>query len=199
MATRNIRNNNPGNLRPRLGTPWHSQSGVDNNEPDPPYAIFPNPIAGFSALAEWLIIAQRKGLNTPSKIIHVFAPTGDDNNPASYAAVLAKALGTHVDAVFDATKPGTAYTICKAISGVEGSGSSWSNNAIVEGIADAYKRLGVNVPTAAPVAAPVLHRDTIDIQHDIANAQTIVVQYTQKIAQLTSELAAATAAIAKNV
>jgi hypothetical protein len=84
------RNNNPGNLRAGPG-----QTGTDKNG----YAIFPDLNTGWSALHD--LIQKRSGDNLTLQeffggkkgVYPGYAPAADKNDPANYAATVAKTLG----------------------------------------------------------------------------------------------------------
>lgn len=87
------RNNNPGNLRP-VG----KSSGFQQ---------FNSPEEGFAALDRDLAAkgAPGRGLNTLNKLMAVYAPEGDNNNPKQYAATVAQRLGITPDTPIDLNDP----------------------------------------------------------------------------------------------
>lgn len=88
-GSRAWRNKNPGNLRPGNYT-WQGQVGVD---PDG-YVIFGDLIDGFRAMAKDLHTKiYTHGYDTIAKIIPVYAPAADSNNPDAYAASVASLSG----------------------------------------------------------------------------------------------------------
>ncbi len=82
-----FKNNNPGNLE------FAGQSGAILGD-DGRFAKFETPEAGFSALIGQIGLDAGRGL-TLEGYVNKFAPAGgkDNNNPALYAANMAKALG----------------------------------------------------------------------------------------------------------
>jgi hypothetical protein len=71
-----IRNNNPGNLRP--GDSWKGMVGTNKN-----FIVFENVAYGLRALAIDLTNKRKRGLDTITKIISVYAPPSE-NNTVSY-------------------------------------------------------------------------------------------------------------------
>jgi hypothetical protein len=83
------RNNNPGNLRyPR---PILGATGVDSNG----FLIFPDYSAGWTALEHQISLDASRGL-TIADFTAKYAPAPDSNDPASYAAKIAQAVGLSV-------------------------------------------------------------------------------------------------------
>jgi hypothetical protein len=88
VGSRSWRNRNPGNLRDAAAKIGEDPEG---------YAIFHSLIGGWSALCDD-IEAKVSGHNTHGlgrastlvEFFRVYAPAGDANNPASYAAAVAQ-------------------------------------------------------------------------------------------------------------
>lgn len=115
-TARGDRNNNPLNLTvlPN-GQTWDGQTGLDGN-----YVTFSSPEAGFAAADKNLqAYSTRHGINTLSGIIQRWAPTGDGNDPAAYAATVAKALGVDPNATLDLSDPQVRQGVLQAMAGVE--------------------------------------------------------------------------------
>ena len=77
-TTRNIRNNNPGNLRP-----YSSTQPVDDG-----YRYFDSFTLGWQALQADLTTKIRKDFKPTDTLLQLmskYAPTGDNNNPTAYA------------------------------------------------------------------------------------------------------------------
>ena len=84
--SKGLRNNNPLNIN---AAGWKGEIGVDGSE-----AIFSNTIFGFRASAMELLRYQNTyGLTTINDIVARWAPVEDGNNPVSYAAAVASAMG----------------------------------------------------------------------------------------------------------
>ena len=83
-----LRNNNPGNLRALPnGQTWKGQSGVNKG-----FVQFESLELGIRALLVDLSNKYKRGLNTITKIITVYAPPSE-NNTSSYIATVSKITG----------------------------------------------------------------------------------------------------------
>ena len=112
---RGMRNNNPGNLVANswtAGLPGYKGS-------DGRFAIFDTPEHGMAALDTNLTSYGSKGLNTPLKIASTWAPAGDNNDPNSYGARIAKKLGVGPNDTVDMNDPKVRARIASAIAEVE--------------------------------------------------------------------------------
>ncbi len=87
--TRNWRNNNPLNMIDN-GINWQ---GLDSPRNDGKMLRFQSPYHGCRAAALDLAHKIQRGLNTPFKIIEVWAPVSDGNDPVSYADKVARNMG----------------------------------------------------------------------------------------------------------
>jgi len=96
----NVRNNNPGNLRPQTmknANNWWGEGAVTSIDSGNGFAIFSSPEEGIKALKQQLRLDGIKRGMTIKELIYKFAPP-DDNNPSdAYAANMANALGLKVD------------------------------------------------------------------------------------------------------
>ncbi len=86
------RANNPGALRNSDFTRRMGAIGVTTNG----FAIFPTPEVGRRANVA-LLKTDKYQKKTLAETIHAYAPSSDGNNPASYAARLARAIGVSVN------------------------------------------------------------------------------------------------------
>ncbi len=86
------RANNPGALRYSDFTRRMGAIGKTINN----FAIFPNPEVGRRANVA-LLKTEKYQNKTLAEAIHTYAPSSDGNNPASYAARLARAMGVPVN------------------------------------------------------------------------------------------------------
>jgi hypothetical protein len=136
---RGMRNNNPGNLESNdwtKGLPGYK--GTDGR-----FAIFDTPEHGAAALDRNLSNYGGKGINTPLGIASTWAPASDNNNPDSYGARIATALGVGPTDKIDMSDPNIRNKIASAIGVVEnGPGNS-------SGFRTAY---GGSVPTGGETA-----------------------------------------------
>ena len=156
---RGIRNNNPGNLRP--GLPWQGIAGIDTAPPDPPYLRFIDPEHGIRALVRTLVsYGDHHGIDTLAGVFERWAPASDGNDPAGYAAAVAKALDREVGAPIDLYDPAILAALAAAITRQEnghgpggGSDSPWySSQTYRRGVALA---LGDGVGAGAVATASV--------------------------------------------
>lgn len=147
---RGIRNNNPGNIA-KGPSAW--QDEVQGN--DPKYVSFATPEAGIRAMGKTLINYQDKyGLNTVESIISRWAPA-TENDTASYANTVAKALGVKANAPIDLHDSATLTKITRAMIQVE-------NGPAAGRITDQQIALGLaaaNGGPALPASAPSAPRD----------------------------------------
>ena len=155
---RGMRNNNPGNLIANdftAGLPGYKGS-------DGKFAIFDTPEHGAAALDRNLTSYGSKGINTPLGIASTWAPAGDNNNPNSYGAQIAKALGVGPNDKIDMNDPAVRNKVSQAIALVEnGPGnSSGVRTAYVGSTVPGTTLNASGAPTAvaggpaAPAAAP---------------------------------------------
>lgn len=98
-GSRSQRNNNPGNLRFTGYVQGLGATGKDGSN----FAIFPSADRGFAALCQFLRDAAEgklipyKGDPTLRQFYRVYAPANDNNQPDTYAAVVASKVGVDVD------------------------------------------------------------------------------------------------------
>jgi len=105
-APRGIRNLNPGNLRPLSRGTFIGQSGVDTDEPDPPYIIFADMAHGIRAIVRELLAYQNlDGCRTMRQIFTRWAPGADNNDPNSYAGLVAAQCSLGLDQPFTWSRP----------------------------------------------------------------------------------------------
>jgi hypothetical protein len=84
-GSKSYRNNNPGNLK------FADQPGATGADPQG-FAIFPDYKTGFNALHRQVGLDAKRGLSI-QEFTDKYAPAQDGNDPKSYAAVLAAAVG----------------------------------------------------------------------------------------------------------
>lgn len=134
------RNNNPGNLR------FANQPGATQGQGG--FAAFPTAEAGFEALQKDILAKMtgntRTGLNGNSSIadfFKVYAPASDNNNPTSYANIVANSLNVPVTTKIG-TLTGRVGEFAQAIAKHEGyvSGGSSSSSGGPTGTAPSAKQ-----------------------------------------------------------
>ena len=87
-APRNVRNNNPLNIRHNDGNKWQGAAGDDGA-----FVIFESPEFGFRAATKLLKTYRDKyGLYSVEDIITRWAPPSDDNHTAAYIDYVADRL-----------------------------------------------------------------------------------------------------------
>jgi hypothetical protein len=158
LHDRPIRNDNPGDLRPRHGEPkWPGQDGIDGGRGGP-FAMFITPADGWAALGLWCLDARYlRGMKTAAEMIAVFAPPSENNTEAYAAGVVAR-LGT---GDLDLSDVSVLTALCRAIAHWEESHDVWTDEAITGGMTlcrarwPAYRaaRTGAAAPIAEPPAA----------------------------------------------
>lgn len=155
-SARGMRNNNPGNL---VASSW-VQGLPGYKGTDGKFAIFDTPQNGAAALDANLKSYGGKGINTPLGIASTWAPASDNNNPNSYGAQIAKALGVGPNDKIDMSDPSIRAKVASAIGMVEnGPGNSAGFRTAYAGTADPPATPGTTinsspVAAAAPGAAP---------------------------------------------
>jgi hypothetical protein len=151
-GTAAYRNNNPGNLRCcSPGVPCGIQRNAVGCEPGTNFAVFPTYDAGYGALKDQVQLDASRGL-TIDQFINKYAPSSDNNDPASYGATIARDAGLNVsdplawalseEGGFAGT-PGTGiaeklrsvFTVSEEGSGAFGSGLGWGQIGVFAGIA----------------------------------------------------------------
>lgn len=103
---RNVRNNNPLNIRHNSGNQWQGAAGDDGE-----FVIFQSPEYGFRAAFKLLMTyKERYGLNTISEIVNRWAPPSDDNHTDAYIDYLADKLDKYTfTPVWESEYPALMY------------------------------------------------------------------------------------------
>ena len=138
---RNVRNNNPGNIKD-FGDKWEGMTGTDSggNVAEGSFVKFESPELGVRALTKDITNKRRRGLNTVEKILKVYAPEGRENNLQAYIDDVTSDLGI---------KPNTKlrdknmFALIKAITKHEGgkdSLSHFTDDVIMSGMSMAYPK-----------------------------------------------------------
>lgn len=114
MATRGIRNNNPGNIDYNPRNKWLGQIGIEDH-PRARFAKFESPEFGIRAIARLLITYQTKhNLNTVRQLINRWAPPVE-NDTGAYAKSVADRLRTTPDSVVKVSDPRVMKVLLEAI------------------------------------------------------------------------------------
>ena len=144
MATRGIRNNNPGNIRVSKDQ-WEGMTGDDGA-----FVIFDSPESGVRALGKNLLSYGRQGYDSIEKIINRWAPTNENDTQAYIDSVVA-ATGIPATQSLDLSDPDTLSSLAQAISFHE-TGSRYDPEVYQQGVARALNGISPKTP---PVSANV--------------------------------------------
>lgn len=105
MLPRGIRNNNPGNLRPNPAWKWDGQGPMDTAGGQGEYLTFISPEYGIRAMIRDIRSKRKRGLDTVQKIMNVYAPLGDNNNPVAYARSVCARIGAMLEIELEPNDP----------------------------------------------------------------------------------------------
>lgn len=144
MATRGVRNSNPGNLR-KSKDQWEGAIGDDGE-----FVIFDSPESGVRALAKNLQSYGRQGYDSIEKIINRWAPPSE-NDTKSYIDSVVAATGIPATQSLDLSDPDTLSSLAQAISFHE-TGSRYDPEVYQQGVARALNGISPKTP---PVSANV--------------------------------------------
>lgn len=144
MATRGIRNNNPGNIRVSKDQ-WEGTTGDDGA-----FVIFDSPESGVRALGKNLLSYGRRGYDSIEKIINRWAPPNENDTQAYINSVVA-ATGIPATQSLDLSDPDTLSSLAQAISFHE-TGSRYDPEVYQKGVARALNGISPKTP---PVSANV--------------------------------------------
>lgn len=144
MATRGVRNSNPGNLR-KSKDQWEGAIGDDGE-----FVIFDSPESGVRALAKNLQSYGRQGYDSIEKIINRWAPP-NENDTQSYIDSVVSATGIPATQSLDLSDPDTLSSLAQAISFHE-TGSRYDPEVYQQGVARALNGISPKTP---PVSANV--------------------------------------------
>lgn len=111
-----LRNNNPLNIE--AGPFAQNQPGFVSANGR--FANFADTNSGMGAASNLLDQYAKRGLNTVSGIVSKWAPAGDgNNNPAMYAATVAREMGIDPNQPLDLSNPQVKSALIAAMAGVE--------------------------------------------------------------------------------
>lgn len=144
MATRGIRNNNPGNIRVSKDQ-WEGMTGDDGA-----FVIFDSPESGVRALGKNLLSYGRQGYDSIEKIINRWAPP-NENDTKSYIDSVVAATGIPATQSLDLSDPDTLSSLAQAISFHE-TGSRYDPEVYQKGVTRALNGISPKTP---PVSANV--------------------------------------------
>ncbi|UAW58428.1 internal viron protein D [Escherichia phage vB_EcoA_ASO2B] len=144
MATRGIRNNNPGNIRVSKDQ-WEGMTGDDGS-----FVTFDSPESGVRALGKNLLSYGRQGYDSIEKIINRWAPPNENDTKAYIDSVVA-ATGIPATQSLDLSNPDTLSALAQAISFHE-TGSRYNPEVYQKGVERALNGISPKTP---PVSANV--------------------------------------------
>lgn len=144
MATRGVRNSNPGNIR-KSKDQWEGAIGDDGA-----FVIFDSPESGVRALAKNLQSYGRQGYDSIEKIINRWAPPNENDTQAYINSVVA-ATGIPATQSLDLSDPDTLSSLAQAI-GYHETGSRYDPEVYQKGVARALNGISPKTP---PVSANV--------------------------------------------
>lgn len=144
MATRGIRNNNPGNIRVSKDQ-WEGMTGDDGA-----FVTFDSPESGVRALGKNLLSYGRQGYDSIEKIINRWAPPNENDTKAYIDSVVA-ATGIPATQSLDLSDPDTLSSLAQAISFHE-TGSRYDPEVYQKGVTRALNGISPKTP---PVSANV--------------------------------------------
>lgn len=144
MATRGVRNANPGNIR-KSKDQWEGAIGDDGA-----FVIFDSPESGVRALAKNLQSYGRQGYDSIEKIINRWAPPSE-NDTQSYIDSVVAATGIPATQSIDLTDPDVLASLSEAI-GYHETGSRYDPEVYKQGVARALNGISPKTP---PVSANV--------------------------------------------
>lgn len=144
MATRGVRNANPGNIR-KSKDQWEGAVGDDGE-----FVIFDSPESGVRALAKNLQSYGRQGYDSIEKIINRWAPP-NENDTKSYINSVVAATGIPATQSLDLSNPDTLSALAQAISFHE-TGSRYNPEVYQRGVERALNGISPKTP---PVSANV--------------------------------------------
>jgi hypothetical protein len=100
--------------------PYEGIVGTDSMGGQGSYLVFVSMTYGVRAIAMCLkAYALDHGIDTLRATFERWAPSGDNNQPAAYARVVADALGVGIDDTISLTDPATLLAVIRAIVRVE--------------------------------------------------------------------------------
>lgn len=144
MASRGVRNNNPGNIR-KSKDQWEGAVGDDGE-----FVTFDSPESGARAMAKNLMSYGRQGYDSIEKIINRYAPPSE-NDTQSYIDSIVSATGIPATQSIDLTDPDTLVTLTQAMSFHE-TGHRYDPSVFQQGVSRATNGI---TPKTPPVSANV--------------------------------------------
>ena len=138
---RNVRNNNPGNIKD-FGDKWDGMTGTESggDVAEGSFVQFETPEHGVRALTKDITNKRKRGLNTITKILEVYAPEGRENNLKAYISDVSNDVGIRPNTVL---KDANMFKLIKAITKHEGGKASlehFTDGILAKGMDMAYPK-----------------------------------------------------------
>lgn len=144
MASRGVRNNNPGNIR-KSKDQWEGAIGDDGE-----FVTFDSPESGARAMAKNLMSYGRQGYDSIDKILNRYAPP-EENDTQAYINAIVAATGIPATQSLDLNDPDTLVTLSQAMSFHE-TGHRYDPSVFQQGVSRATNGI---TPKTPPVSANV--------------------------------------------
>lgn len=144
MASRGVRNNNPGNIR-KSKDQWEGAIGDDGE-----FVTFDSPESGARAMAKNLMSYGRQGYDSIDKILNRYAPP-EENDTQAYIDAIVAATGIPATQSLDLNDPDTLVTLSQAMSFHE-TGHRYDPSVFQQGVSRATNGI---TPKTPPVSANV--------------------------------------------
>jgi hypothetical protein len=99
---RGIRNNNPGNIDwiENPSKRWRGMVRKETPEEGGRFAVFDTPANGVRAIAQELLLDERRGVRTIAGLVSAWAPSSE-NNTSAYVRAVSRAVGVEPDDSID--------------------------------------------------------------------------------------------------
>jgi hypothetical protein len=133
--TRGERNNNPGNLRFDTRWTWQGQVGKDEGN----YLIFDTVKNGIRAMTRDLLAKIKRGENTITKILNIYAPPSDNNPTQVYIARVSEWSGIAKDIPISPDDKSRVYALVTAMIRFENGRVLWQSSVISSGVVEGMK------------------------------------------------------------
>lgn len=144
MASRGVRNNNPGNIR-KSKDQWEGAIGDDGE-----FVTFDSPESGARAMVKNLMSYGRQGFDSIEKVLNRYAPP-EENDTQAYIDSIVSATGIPATQSLNLNDPDTLMTLAQAMSYHE-TGHRYDPSVFQQGVARATNGL---TPKTPPVSANV--------------------------------------------
>lgn len=166
----NWRNNNPGNIR--AGAFAMSMGAIGENGG---FAVFPTMEIGRKA-ADVLLRSSNYANKTAAQAIARWAPSGDNNDPAAYAASIAKQTGLDMNKKYVDMTPEEKGKFLDAMNKVEG-----GKAGTISGPSSGYKSAGISTPPTAGAETTAQNAQASNNQQMMANNEDLYKQIAELV------------------